>query len=174
MVHGGKRDGAGRPRGSNQYGESTKPMRIPISKFADVKHFLEQGRETMVIPLYSSHVRAGFPSPASDYIEAHLDLNTHLIPHPAATFFVIAKGDSMRDAGIQSGDMLIVDKSISPGRGKIVIAAIQGELTVKRLVHQNQRILLWPENPQYPAIDITDEQDLVILGVVTHVIHTAK
>lgn len=174
MVHGGKRIGAGRPRGSNQYGESTKPMRIPVSKCAAVKRFLESGNESINIPLYVSHVRAGFPSPADDYIESYLDLNTHLIQHPAATFFVIAKGDSMIDAGIRTGDMLIVDRSLEANYGKIIIAAIDGELTVKRLIQQNGRILLKPENKQYPLIDITNKLDIVIWGVVTHIIHTAK
>ena len=124
-------------------------------------------------PILARAVPAGFPSPADDYIETHLDLNSHLIKHPAATFFVIAEGDSMTDAGIRSGDMLIVDKSVSAVHGKIVIAAIDGELTVKRLSRLEGRVQLLPENSRYKPIDITNEQDLVIWGVVTHVIHTA-
>lgn len=172
MTHGGKRTGAGRPRGSNPWGESTKAIRIPVSKIDRVKSFLEKNRSTFECPLYLSHVRAGFPSPADDYIETHLDLNTHLIKHPAATFFVIAEGDSMTGAGIRSGDMLIVDKSVEATHGKIVIAAIDGELTVKRLSRIAERVQLLPENPRFKPIDITKEQDLVIWGVVMHVIHT--
>ena len=173
MTHGGKRNGAGRPKGSNIWGESTKSIRIPISKIQDVSKFLENGGLPITCPLYASHVRAGFPSPADDYIESHLDLNTHLIKHPAATFFVTASGDSMTGAGIQSGDMLIVDKSLAATHGKIVIAAIDGELTVKRLSRHDGRVQLLPENDQYQPIDITNEHDLVIWGVVTHVIHAA-
>ncbi|NDF04569.1 MAG: DNA polymerase V [Betaproteobacteria bacterium] len=123
-------------------------------------------------PLSSSHVRAGFPSPADDYIESYLDLNTHLIKHPAATFFVTASGDSMKNVGIHSGDILIVDRSIEATHGKIIIAAINGELTVKRLSCQQGRIQLIAENPAYEPIDITEGQDLVIWGVVIHVIHS--
>lgn len=173
MNHGGKRAGAGRPRGSNIWGESTKSIRIPVSKVSAVQAFLENEGNSTACPLYSSHVRAGFPSPADDYIESYLDLNTHLIKHPAATFFVTASGDSMIGAGIQPGDMLIVDKSLDATHGKIVIAAIDGELTVKRLSRHEGRVQLLPENNQYTPIDITDENDLVIWGVVTHVIHPA-
>jgi DNA polymerase V len=116
-------------------------------------------------------VRAGFPSPADDYIECKLDLNTHLIQHPSATFFVKAAGDSMKNAGIDSGDMLIVDRSLEATHGKIVIAAINGELTVKRLSHQQGKIQLLAENPDYEPILITDDLELVIWGVVTYVIH---
>jgi DNA polymerase V len=170
-THGGQRPGAGRPKGRNSYGEPTKAIRIPLSRLDEIKTLIKNKPATMQLPLYSSKVQAGFPSPADDYIEMRLDLNNHLIKHPAATFFVIASGDSMTGAGIQSGDMLIVDKSLDAGHGKIVIAAIDGELTVKRLSREKGRVKLLAENPQYPAIDITEEQDLVIWGVVTHVIH---
>ena len=172
MTQGGKRTGAGRPKGRNQWGEATQPLRVPISQIENVKRFL--AKESTRCPLYSSRVQAGFPSPADDYIEAHLDLNEHLIKHPAATFFVKAEGNSMIGANIQSGDLLIVDRSITPTHGKIVIAAINGELTVKTLSQQAGKVQLLPANPEFPAIDITEESDLVIWGVVTHVIHTAS
>ncbi|WP_131764373.1 LexA family protein [Legionella drozanskii] len=173
MVRGGLRPGAGRPKGQSKYGEQTKAIRIPLSRINDVLHLIMHPSLTSYqIPLYSSTVRAGFPSPADDYIEDFLDLNHYLINHPAATFMVRASGDSMTDVGIQSGDLLVVDRSINVTHGKIVIAAINGELTVKRLSKRNGRILLMPENNQYPPIDITDEQDLVIWGVVIHVIHS--
>ena len=172
MAHGGKRIGSGRPKGSNAYGETTHPVRIPVSKIAAVRAFLE--KEDVRCPLYTCHVKAGFPSPADDYIESYLDLNTHLIQHPAATFFVKASGDSMTGAGIQSGDMLIVDRSLDATHGKIVIAAIDGELTVKRLSRIAGSVQLLPENNQYPPIDITDMNELVIWGVVTYVIHVAN
>ncbi|KTD07637.1 LexA family protein [Legionella jamestowniensis] len=170
MSRGGKRLGAGRPVGSNRYGETTKTLRVPLSRIAEIKKYLERPKD---IPLYSSKVRAGFPSPADDYIESYLDLNQHLIKHPASTFFLIAAGDSMIGAGIQPGDMLIVDRSLEATHGKIVIAAIDGELTVKRLVKTANGARLLPENSAYQPIDITDSQDLVIWGVVTYVIHQA-
>lgn len=172
MTHGGKRSGAGRPKGCNQWGEPTQPVRIPISQLDAVKRFLSQGQ--VHCPLYSSHVQAGFPSPADDYIEDHLDLNEYLIKHPAATFFVKAEGQSMIGANIQPGDLLIVDRSIPATHGKIVIAAIQGELTVKRLFQQAGKIQLLPENPEFKPIDISENSELVIWGVVTHIIHRAS
>jgi DNA polymerase V len=173
MTRGGKRSGAGRPKGSNVWGESTKALRVPESRVSDVMAFLE-GQSVMAIPLYACKIQAGFPSPADDYIEAHLDLNTHLIKHPSSTFFVTATGDSMTGAGIETGDLLIVDRSVEATHGKIVIAALDGELTVKRLWRENQKIRLLPANTRYPAIEITDERNLVIWGVVIHVIHEAR
>lgn len=171
-MHGGKREGAGRPRGRNAYGEATKPLRIPQSKINQVLAFVQ---DSMLFerPLYSTKVSAGFPSPADSDIECKLDLNNYLIKHPAATFFLRVSGDSMKNAGIQSGDILIVDKSLEPSDGKIVIAAIDGELTVKRLVKKAGSVQLVPENNQYPIINLKDTQDLLIWGVVTHVIHEA-
>ena len=173
MSHGGKRPNAGRPKGQGKYGELTQSMRVPRSRIEDIKAFLDSGINYK-IPLYSSTVCAGFPSPADDYIEMHLDLNSHLIKHPAATFFVIASGDSMTDAGISSGDMLVVDRSLEATHGKIVIAAINGELTVKRLSRVAGIVQLLPENTNYPPIEISGDEDLVIWGVVTHVIHQAS
>ncbi|WP_131775989.1 LexA family protein [Legionella impletisoli] len=172
--HGGARPGAGRPKGQGKYGETTKSMRVPISRVEDVLAFLDQGKESFALPLYGSSVRAGFPSPADDYIERKLDLNTHLIKHPAATFFVKAAGESMINAGIQSGDILVVDRSLEASHNKIVIAAVNGELTVKRLYRVAGKVQLVAENPDFEPIDITEEQDLVIWGVVTHVIHQVK
>ncbi|HVT63411.1 MAG TPA: translesion error-prone DNA polymerase V autoproteolytic subunit [Legionellaceae bacterium] len=171
MTRGGLRKGAGRPKGSNQWGESTQALRVPISKVEAVKQFLQT---TSYPPLYSGRVKAGFPAMVDDHIELHLDLNAHLIKHPSATFFVRASGDSMIGAGINSGDILIVDRSLEPRHGKIIIAAIDGELTVKRLYKQSGRLQLLAENNAYPPIDISCEQDLIIWGVVTYVIHATE
>ena len=168
MGKGGKRAGAGRPKGT-RYGEDTKVVRIPHSRVEEVKAFLD-GELNYRLPLYSSKVRAGFPSPADDYIETYLDLNGRYIQHPSATFFVIASGDSMKDVGIQTGDMLVVDRHVEAVHGNIVIAALNGELTVKRLSKIGGRVQLVPENKHYVAIDITDDHDLVIWGVVKHCI----
>lgn len=169
--HGGARRNAGRPKGLGKYKEATKPLRIPISRFDEIQLFLKN-HMAYKLPLYGYKVQAGFPSPADNDIEAYLDLNTHLIHHPAATFFLKVSGDSMIDAGITEGDLLIVDRSIEPAHGKIVIAAVNGELTVKRLSLKGGITQLLPANKQYPPIVITDTLDLVIWGVVIHVIHT--
>ncbi len=124
-----------------------------------------------LIPLAGSPVCAGFPSPADDYIEQSLDLNEHLIQHPAATFFVKAMGNSMIDAGIHSGDILIVDRALSPVHNKIVVAILNGEFTVKRLCQQNSKIRLVAENPDYPTILVSSDMDFQIWGVVTFIIH---
>ncbi len=123
------------------------------------------------LPLLLAGVQAGFPSPADDFIDKRLDLNEHLISHPAATFFVRAVGDSMLGAGIHDGDLLIVDRAVEPSAGKVVMAAIGGELTVKRLERKGERLLLSPANPDYPSFDVTSREDFEIWGVVSHVIH---
>lgn len=125
------------------------------------------------IPLYSAKVAAGFPSPADDYIEAKLDLNEHLVKHPAATFFVRVEGESMIGAGIYPDDILIVDRSLKPSNGKIVIAVLNGELTVKRLkLGQGGALSLLPENDKFPVIHVTEEMNFNLWGVVTNVIHS--
>jgi DNA polymerase V len=171
MPRGGKREGAGRVKGQGRFGlDETKQIRVPVSRISEIETLLFN-KKTNLLPLYASKVQAGFPSPADDYIERYLDLNSEYIKHPAATFLVTATGDSMIDAGISSGDVLIVDKSLEAVDGAIVIAAVDGELTVKRLSRKNDRVQLLPANPKYHPIDITDEQDMVIWGVVTLVLH---
>ncbi|MFI3222606.1 MAG: translesion error-prone DNA polymerase V autoproteolytic subunit [Methylococcaceae bacterium] len=123
------------------------------------------------LPLFSGKVAAGFPSPADDYVEKNLDLNELLVQKPAATFFVRAQGESMLGAGIHPNDILVVDRSIDAVTGKIVICALNGELTVKRLERENEQWQLKAENPDYPDIIIHEELEMVIWGVVTNVIH---
>ncbi len=123
-------------------------------------------------PLFMAPVEAGFPSPAEDYIEGQLDLNKHLIKHPAATFFVRATGKSMINAGIFPNDILIVDRSLEPADKKVVIAVVNGELTVKRFRKIDGRAVLMPENKDYNAIELTDGMDCEIWGVVVHVVHS--
>lgn len=124
------------------------------------------------LPLYTSRIAAGFPSPADDHLEAPLDLNAHLVKHPAATFVVRVDGDSMTGAGIYNGDLLVVDRSLEAKSGSIVVAVVNGELTVKRLWMRNRRIRLVPENPAYKPIEIGDFSELVVWGVVAHVIRS--
>ena len=124
------------------------------------------------IPLFMSPVCAGFPSPANDYVEKKLDLNEHLIKHPAATFFVRAAGDSMINAGIHHNDILVVDRALEPINNRIVIAIIEGELTVKRILKSQDRLFLMPDNTQYKSIEVTEEMNVEIWGVVTTIIHS--
>jgi DNA polymerase V len=122
-------------------------------------------------PLFEATVPAGFPSPAADYEEGKLDLNKHLIRNPAATFFVRVTGDSMEGAGIHHGDLLIVDRSIESKDKNIVIAAINGELTVKKIRIKGRKITLEPENKNYPIQEIAENTEFEVWGVVTNVIH---
>ena len=124
------------------------------------------------LPLYTSRIAAGFPSPADDHLEAPLDLNEHLVKHPAATFVVRVDGDSMTGAGIYNGDLLVVDRSLDAKSGSVVVAVVNGEMTVKRLLIDRKRIRLVPENPAYKPIEIREVSDLVIWGVVAHVIRS--
>ncbi len=125
----------------------------------------------MKLQLFLNPVTAGFPSPASDYIDKSVDLNEVLIKNKAATFLVKALGDSMINAGIFSGDILIVDKSITPASKNIVVAILNGEFTVKRFIKEESKIILYPENSKYKPIEINSEDDFKIWGVVTFVIH---
>ena len=124
------------------------------------------------LPIFLGRLPAGFPSPADDYLEGKLDLNRHLIKHPAATFFVRVTGDSMIGAGIHSGDLLVVDRSLEPADKHVVVAVLDGELTVKRLFKQNGVLRLLPENLNYQPIEIAPQQTIEIWGVVTSVIHS--
>lgn len=123
------------------------------------------------LPVFLGRLPAGFPSPADDYIEGKLDLNRHLIKHPAATFFVRVTGDSMLDAGIHSRDILIVDRSLEAIDGNVIVAVLDGELTVKRLYKRNNVLRLLPANKDYQPIEIQAQQSFEIWGVVTNVIH---
>jgi DNA polymerase V len=119
--------------------------------------------------LFLVPVSAGYPSPADDYLDGSLDLNQHLIKHPTATFFVRVAGESMREAGIHSGDVLIVDRALTPSDGSVIIAVVNGELTVKRLAKRKGTLM--PENQHYPPLAITEATAFEVWGVVTYVIH---
>ena len=122
-------------------------------------------------PFFAEAVCAGFPSPANDYIEAKLDLNEFLVKHPAATFFVRAEGDSMLGAGIHSGDILVVDRALRAAENRVVIAVVEGELTVKRLKKIKGKLCLVPDNDEYEPLEPDEENGFEIWGVVTAVIH---
>ncbi len=145
---------------------------FPMKTDSSIAAIYGLDQKTRVVrPLFSCGVSAGFPSPADDYIDRRLDLNELLISNPAATFFVRTAGDSMTGAGINNDDILIVDRSLPPTSGKIVIAVIDGELTVKRLVQTTTSCTLVAENPDYPALEINEDADFQVWGVVTSVIH---
>lgn len=127
--------------------------------------------ETLELPLIKAKIKAGFPSPASDYVESSLDLNEHLIKHPSATFFLRVEGSSMINAGIHSGDLLVVDRALQVDSNNIIIASIDEELTVKRMKVKNGKYFLIPENDDFDPIEVTAEMDFSVWGVVTHVIH---
>jgi DNA polymerase V len=169
MPSGGKRIGAGRPKGSGKFSESTKSIRVPQSDVDRIYQLIQQNFYRL--PLYQNPVVAGFPSPADDDIDEKLDLNELLIKHPTATFFLRVSGSSMINAGIHHNDILIVDRSLEPGHGKIVIAAVNGELTVKRLHIDGKKVFLVAENAAFRPIEITEGTELHIWGVVTNVIH---
>ena len=124
-----------------------------------------------MIPLYLNTIKAGFPSPATDYIESDLDFNKYLITNRAATYAVRAQGDSMINAGIFPGDIMIIDRSITAKSNDIIIASLDKEFTVKRFIKNSNGFFLYPENPDYPVIEVTKSDDFVIWGVVTYTIH---
>ena len=128
------------------------------------------------IHVYETGVSAGFPSPADDYLDVDLNLHKYLVKHPAATFFIIAKGHSMEKAGIGDEDLLVVDKSLEAKNNDIVIASVNGEFTVKRYINSNGKILLRAETEigNYPDININESLDFEIWGVVTHTIHNHR
>lgn len=185
QVWGGKRHGAGRPKGSTRK-EATVVKRIPQSRVGEVEALLNNvplqmssvlggfflptdNPVSLERPLFAARVPAGFPSPAEDYIECGLDLNEFMIVHPSATYFVKVSGDSMMDAGIFNGDYLVVDRAIEPVSGAIVVAILDGELTVKRLYRKGSVVELRPENASYQPIHLTHGSELLVWGVVSGV-----
>ncbi len=143
-----------------------------ISNIAKIFSFDKRTRQKL--PLFISKISAGFPSPADDFIEKKLDLNEYLIKKPAATFFVQVEGMSMIGAGINSGDILIVDRSLEAVDNSIVVAMFAGEFTIKRLKKKGKSIYLMAENPDYNNITVTADDDFEVWGVVTYVIHRVK
>lgn len=193
---GGARIGAGRKPGQGPYGERTQALRVPESQLSLLKKYLSQYRQSpetprlkrgevialelhevrrdtypRFIPLIPSSVPAGFPSPADDYFHGSIDLNEHLIHRRESTFILRVSGWSMLRAGIHDGDELIVDRSLEPQNGHVVIAVVDNELTCKRLLKSGSVIRLISENPDYPEIIVDKAQEITIWGVVTRVLH---
>ena len=142
-----------------------------------VVHIIEtedSAKKPSSIPLFESLIQAGFPSPADDEAESALDLNELIVRHPAATFFIRVSGASMIDANIFDGDILVVDRALEPSNGKIIVARVGSDFTVKRLSKKGNTIQLLAENPSYPPITISDEAEFEVWGVVSYIIHKAK
>ncbi len=179
----------GRPYGRNAYGEATVPLRVPKSKVTQIKDFLLADAKSgladpidfsqpvrllsspdmkVALPLFSSNVSAGFPSPCDDHIAKRLNIHDYLVDQEEATFLVTITGLSMRDAGLLPKDVAIVDRSKNAKVGDIVLAVVNGEFTIKQLTlgNQEQPVLL-PANPDFKAIEIKDGMDFEIWGVVT-------
>lgn len=142
-----------------------------ITETTNLEFFSAEISSVVKLPLFQSPVSAGFPSPADDYVELSLDLNQYLIKHPAATFYVKVKGNSMKDANLNNGDILIVDRSLEPKNSNIVVCQIDNDFTVKRFYKENDSIVLTPANNQYNPIRISKDQQFEIFGVVTFIIH---
>ena len=123
------------------------------------------------LPLFTSHVPCGFPSPADDYVETTLDLNELVIAHPEATFYARVSGDSMINAAICDGDIIVIDRARKAEQNSIVLARVNEAFTVKRFYRQGATIWLMPENAAYEPLRITDEMDFQVWGVVTYCIH---
>lgn len=185
FTHGGKREGAGR---KYKYNEATKTIRVPESSVLEIKAFLNKRKKineisnirqidpiTQVeIPLASERVQAGFPSPAQDYIDKKLDLNEHLIRNINATFIVRVNSLSMINAGLDINDELIVDRSLEARHRDVVIALVDNDFTVKRLMIEKGQYWLKAENPDFDDIHFNDGQELIIWGVVTRVIKSFR
>ncbi|PIZ29840.1 MAG: DNA polymerase V [Alphaproteobacteria bacterium CG_4_10_14_0_8_um_filter_53_9] len=168
---------AGRPKGTGRYGEATKVMRVPERLADKLQQLLQhEGFERLttepVVPLFGGRVQAGTAVSTDEFVEAQLNLHSHLVQRPDSTFFVRAQGQSMIGVGIYDGDLLVVDRSLTARNGNIVVAAVDGALTVKRLEKMGEeKVLLLPENPSYPAIEVTGDMSFEIWGVVTSVVH---
>lgn len=185
-TRGGKRAGAGRKALNNP----TRTMRVPVGRVDEVKAYLARppvrgwgdvdyagrpgGLAGMALPLFDGNVPAGFPSPAEDYAEGRLDLNDYLVEHEAATFYVRVKGHSMSGAGILDGDIIAVDRALEAHDGDIVLAVVDGELTVKELSRKQDRVRLLPHNPDFPVIEFKPGQELLVWGVVKGVVRKLR
>lgn len=169
MPRGGVRPGAGRPKGTGRFGEKTVPVRVPMSMVEEVQAFIEA--KGYNVPLFSCKVAAGEPVWADEHIEDYLRLSPDMVRKQEDTFCVTVSGESMLGAGINPGDILVVDKALEVTNGKIVVAAVDGHLTVKRFCKTNGGKALLPENEDYQPIEINEQTDVVIWGVVTNIVH---
>lgn len=143
---------------------------MSINKNTKLTFLLPDFDSELKVPFIKEGVSAGFPSPAADFMETKIDLNKELSDNQLATFYIKVKGNSMIDAGINDKDVLVVDRSLEPQNNKIAICFIDGEFTVKRILVEKECLYLMPENPNYSPIKVTEENELIIWGIVTYVI----
>tara|TARA_B100000579_G_scaffold15696_1_gene11102 strand:- start:126 stop:572 length:447 start_codon:yes stop_codon:yes gene_type:complete len=134
----------------------------------------EEAASTRLFPLATESISAGFPSPAEDYLELGIDLNKYLIKNPISTFFLRVSGNSMNNAGIYNNDLLIIDRSINPAPGHIVVALLDGEFTLKRLIKEKNNYYLKADKENYPTINLYEYIDVQIWGVAIYSIHELK
>lgn len=135
-----------------------------------IQFFIPDLENQLELPYISSGIKAGFPSPAADFDESKISLDNVLVKNKEATFYAKARGNSMNGAGIDDGDILVIDRSLEPKNNKIAVCFIDGEFTVKRIKLENEEVYLMPENSNYKPIKISEENELIIWGIVTYVI----
>ncbi len=171
MTRGGIRPGAGRPKGLGKFGEKTKPLRVPESMVHQVLSFIQNKADTFNLPLYSTTALKNATIPAARSFEKTLDINKHLIKNPSTTFFVRSTNYTMADINIYPGDIVIVDSSRMTMPGDIIVALLDGELTIKRYIKKEKKIYLLPENALFEPIEITEKHDFYIWGTAISTIH---
>lgn len=145
-----------------------------ISTTPTLDFYSIDGATHLELPFFETLIPAGFPSPAEDHLDIKLDLNKQLIRNPAATFFARVAGNSMIEAGIHEGDILVIDRSVDPADQDIAVCYLDGEFTVKRIQKDHNGLYLMPANPAYKPIRITEHNQFLVWGVVIHSIHTHK
>jgi DNA polymerase V len=148
-------------------------MKAPLLKKSKNIEFFSADASTEIALPFAEAISAGFPSPAAEYLELTLDLNKELVNNPSSTFYGRVKGNSMIGAGIHDGDILVIDKSLEPANNKKAVCFIDGEFTIKTLKVAKGEVWLKPENKDYAPIKITPENDFMVWGIVTHIIHKA-
>ncbi|WP_034042069.1 LexA family protein [Wocania ichthyoenteri] len=139
-------------------------------KLGSLTFFTPETVEGAAAQLFDAGISAGFPSPADDFKEQRLSLDEELVKNKEATFYARVSGQSMIGAGLEDNDLLVIDRSLEPTNNKIAVCFLDGEFTVKRLRVSNNEVWLQPENPDYPIINITEENNFLIWGIVTNVI----
>lgn len=169
MTRGGRRKGAGRPKGTGKFGEPTKAVRLPVSYIERVLGFID--RRGLYFPLYETKEEAGYPTPADEAVAEQIDLSSYLIPRPDSTCVVRVNEPDMTGAGIFPDDVLIVDRSIEAKNDDIIVVTYEDRFMVRRLVIKNKKYELKAEATKVPSIKLADSSDLNVWGVVRQVIH---
>jgi DNA polymerase V len=145
-------------------------MTLKLNPFKNLYIYEALTKTKLELPFATEGISAGFPSPALDFVNLTIDLNRHLIKHPSATFYGRVCGNSLKNAGIDDGDLLIIDRSMEPINGKIAVCYIDGEFTAKRINLNKNELWLMPENDAYKPIKIEKETDFLVWGIVIHVV----